>query len=298
MRGACRSGRRDTLVRLAGAVLLCLGLAGAIARAADYEIRVVPLHHRLPDEVIPVLRPLLANGESISGHDTKLIIKAAPATLGEIERALREVDIPRRNLRIHVEIVDAFEHRQQDLGVTGRYQNGSTRVIATDGVRRAPNVVARGGRGNEVEVHAERRFTTRPDTAEQTLVVLDGGRGSWSVDESIAEVRPFLALAGERLAVAAGVEYQNVTTGFEAEPHVIGDQVRLRINPRLSFRFDHGDQTVSFRELQTEVVIPLGQWFDLGEILDNANTVNRQILGAGQSTATARTGLRVRVDPM
>jgi hypothetical protein len=74
--------------------------------------------------------------------------------------------------------------------------------------------------------------------------------------------------------------------------------VRLRVNPRLAFRSNQGMQTVSFAEMQTEVVIPLGEWFDLGAILGNANTVNRRILGIDQSTDAAHTSLRIRIDPM
>jgi type II secretory pathway component GspD/PulD (secretin) len=226
------------------------------------------------------------------------LVKASPATLNQIARTLADIDIPRRNLRIQIQVGNSAQSLRQELGASGQYQGGSTRIIVTNGERRDGNISARDARGNRVYIGAERRITTRRDATDQTVVVLDGGRASLRIGESIPHVQPFLALVGDRLTVAAGIQYYDVTTGFEARPHVIGRQVQLRINPRLAFRTDQGMQTVTFAELQTEVMIPLGEWFDLGTILGNANAVSRRILGTDQSTDDARTSLRVRIDPM
>lgn len=298
MRAGSRVSARLTVARLGCAFLLIMSLAMPSGHAAETEIRVITLQHRLPDELIPVLQPLLGSGESITGHDTKLIVKASPATLAQIARALAEIDIARRNLRIQIQVGNSSQSLRQDLGASGQFQNGATRIIVTDGEHRDGNVSARDARGNRLDVHAERRITTRRDTTDQTLVVMDGGRASLRIGESIPQVQPFLALVGDRLTVAAGLQYYDVTTGFEAQPRVIGRHVQLRVNPRLAFRSDRGMQTVDFTELQTEVTIPLGEWFDLGAILGNANAVSRRILGTDLSTDTAGTGLRVRIDLM
>lgn len=298
MRAGSRFFVRRIGTRLGFAVLLAVSPAMSSATAADMEIRVIPLQHRLPEELIPVLQPLLGEGESITGHDTKLIVKASPATLSQIARTLSEIDTARRNLRIQIQVGDSGQSFRQELGANGQYRNGSTRIIVTDGEHRDGTVSARDARGNRVDVHAERRITTRRDNTDQTLVVLDGGRASLRVGELIPQVQPFLALVGDRLTIATGIQFYDVSTGFEVQPRVIGRQVQLRVNPRLAFRSDRGLQTVDFTELQTEVTIPLGEWFDLGAILGNANAVSRRILGTDRSADTASTSLRVRIDPM
>lgn len=298
MHAGSRVRSRRALVRLGCAILLALSLAVPPGHAAETEIRVIPLQHRLPDELIPVLQPLLGTGESIFGHDTKLIVKATPSTQAQIQKTLAELDVPRRNLRIQIQIGLSGQSLHQDLGVSGQYQNGSTRIIVTDGEHRNDQISARDAHGNQLNVQAERRVTTRRDANGQTLVVLDGGRASLRIGESIPQVEPFLALVGDRRTVAAGIQYYDVTTGFDAEPHLIGRQVRLRVNPRLAFRSNQGMQSISFEELQTEVMVPLAEWFDLGTILGNANTVNRQILGMDRSTDAGYTSLRIRIDPM
>lgn len=60
------------------------------AHAAEFELRVIPLKHRLADDVIPVVHSLLAPGESVSGLDSRLIVRAAPRTFTQIERLLTE----------------------------------------------------------------------------------------------------------------------------------------------------------------------------------------------------------------
>lgn len=80
--------------------------------AAEPELRVIALKHRLADEVLPVVRPLLAPGESVNGMDSRLIVRASSRTFAQIEQVLAEIDTARRNLRIQVRHAGESEHRR------------------------------------------------------------------------------------------------------------------------------------------------------------------------------------------
>jgi len=106
-----------------------------LTHATEAELRVMTLKHRLAEEMVPAVRPLLAPGESVSGMDSRLIVRAAPQTFAQIEHLLAEIDRPRRNLRISVRHTGESERMQDSHGVSGDMRRGNTRIVVTNGTR-------------------------------------------------------------------------------------------------------------------------------------------------------------------
>jgi type II secretory pathway component GspD/PulD (secretin) len=282
-------------------LLLLLSIGALAATAAEPELRVFTLKYRLAGEVIPVIRPLLARGESVSGVDAKLIVRAGAATTAQIEQLLAEIDVPRRNLRISVRHTGQTRTVQQSGGAAGEIRSGDTRIVIRNGTGTGTSggiSVGRSTPGGGAQIHSERRVTTTRDASTQTVTVLDGGRAFLHVGESIPVVQPYLVLVGPRLAVATGVTFYDVTTGFDVEPRIQGDRVLLAVHPRLSFRSNHGVQVVDYQELRTQVTVTPGEWVDLGGIVKSANEVNRQILSDTHRTQTGDSRFLIRVDPL
>jgi len=280
------------------ASLFWIAAAAPLTHAAEPELRVIPLKHRLADEVIPVVRPLLAPGDSVSGMDSRLIVRATPRTFAQIERLLAEIDTPRRNLRISVRHAGESERVHDSQGVSGDVRRGNTRIVVTNGNHSTGGVsVGRTGPDGNIQLHSERRITTTRDTSSQNLTVLDGGRAFLRVGESLPQVQPFLVLVGNRLGVVAGIQYFDVTTGFEVEPRTLGERIELAVMPRLAFRSNQGTQTVNFQELRTVVTVNPGEWVDLGGVVESTNEVNRQILSTHRNTGSEDSRFLIRVDP-
>ena len=284
------------IIAVIGAIWLVLS---PLSGAAEPELQVIPLKHRLADEIVPILRPLLAPGESVNGIDSRLIVRASPRSLALIQRALEEVDIARRNLRIRIRQSDVRESVRQRQTVSGEIHNGTTRIITSASRNNGGLVFERSGPNGHVRVQTERDLTTAREAAEQSLTVLDGGHAFLRVGESIPQVQPYLVLAGNRLTVVAGVQYDQVTTGFDVQAHLLGDRVQLAVWPRLVFGSNVGSQTVDFQELRTVVTVTPGEWFDLGGSAESGNEVSRDILlGSGQYRNDANRRFLVRVDPL
>lgn len=292
------SGRRLLLA----ALVTTFWIASAPpVHAAEPELRVIALKHRLADEVVPVVRPLLAPGESVNGMDSRLIVRASSRTFAQIEQVLAQIDTARRNLRIQVRHAGESEHRRESQGVTGDVRRGNTRVVVNNANSGTGVTVGGTGPGGVVQLHSERRITSTRDNSTQHLTVLDGGRAYLRVGESIPQVQPFLVLVGGRLGVATGIQYYDVTTGFEVEPRIVNEasfpeRIQLTVTPRLAFRGSQGAQTVNFQELRTVVTVNAGEWVDLGGAVESTNEVNRQILSAHRNIGSADSRFMIRVD--
>jgi hypothetical protein len=75
-------------------------VAAAPARAQD--LQVIDLHHRLADEVIPIVQPLLEAGGVLTGVDDVLFVRTSPANLEQIRQAVAAIDRAPRQLLITV----------------------------------------------------------------------------------------------------------------------------------------------------------------------------------------------------
>lgn len=84
------------LVAVAMAALAPASTAGA------QELQIVELRHRLADEVLPALRPLLEEGGVLTGVDGVLFVRTSAANLEQLLAAIAAIDHPPRQLLITV----------------------------------------------------------------------------------------------------------------------------------------------------------------------------------------------------
>ncbi len=61
------------------------------------QLEVIPLQKRMVDEVIQIIRPLVAPGGTVTGMNNQLIIKTTPSNLAEIKQVLRKLIVHRED---------------------------------------------------------------------------------------------------------------------------------------------------------------------------------------------------------
>lgn len=147
-----------------GAGLACLSFS-LFAQALE----IIPLRHRTAEQVLPALQPLLEPGGTLSGTRNQLFLRASPANVAEIRRALDAIDRPLRRLLISVRLDNAAERERRAVGASGTVSN----------------------RGARVDVTAEDARRSAGERVDQRLQVLEGSRALIYTGES----RPFNELA-------------------------------------------------------------------------------------------------------
>lgn len=270
--------------------LACIALAG--------ELHVIQLKHRPAQELLPVIRPLLGPDDTVSAVDYRLIVRATEARRREVERVVQQLDVAHRQLTLTVRQGSRAEMRDRSQNVSGEVEVG--RDVHVTLPRRPAN-----DRGVTVEHESddahlryegrETRSAAR-DERSQTLRVQDGQRAYIRLGQSVPHVKRILSLAGRRVTIAQGVEYQNVVTGFEVLPRVRGERVQLDITPRLSSLADPSTGLANFQELRTIVNVRLGEWIDLGAISGAGENVRRAIVDSAVSDSAEQRSVWLRVE--
>jgi len=179
--------------------------AFALSHAAAQGLEIIPLQHRTVEQVLPVLRPLLEPGGTLTGQSNQLIVRASPRNLAEIRRALEAIDRPLRRLQISVRQDDALDASREALGISGQV----------------------GNRGANVELRALDARDQRRDSLEQRIQVLEGGRAFISIGQARPVVqRQFIQTPAGVVAQETFV-VQDAAAGFEVVPRLAGDTVFL-----------------------------------------------------------------------
>ncbi len=221
---------------------LALLLAG-MTHAADMRLEVIDLHHRPAAEVIPIIKPFLAQGAVVrDAGGYQLIIRTTPENLAQIRQILQKVDTAPRRLLISV---------RQTSGGTDASSGAEGQVHLQPGDSHA-----------RVKVYS----TDNRDTGDvtQRIQVLEGNAAFIAVGQSVpvGERNVYVGPGGTN--VQESVRYRDVTTGFYVYPRVNGDQVILRISPQKQNLSPEGGGRIDVQAADTTVSGRLGQWIDLG----------------------------------
>jgi len=186
---------RTKLIRSA----LAAGLALLALQATSQQaLEIIPLRHRTVDQVLPVLRPLLEPGGTLTGRANQLIVRASAGNLAQLKQALEAIDRPLRRLQISVRFDDALDAASEGVEASGRI----------------------GNRGSRIDIRAHDQRSTAAERVDQRIQVLEGGRALIMTGRSTPMGRDTIVI-------------RETATGFEAIPRLAGgDTVLVDIAPQ------------------------------------------------------------------
>ena len=250
-----------------------------LAGADDTIVKVIPLQHRTADDIVPLVLPLAGPDGTVSGLGTRLVVRARPAALAQIEESLKALDTPARMLWITV--------RQ------GLARSGSSRSAEASG-----SVTIRGGivetRTSRTVVTGSlgRQSTSDSGTDVQRLQVLEGGRAFIRTGEAVPQ--PGVVVSGNPPVIVAGTTYTEASVGFYVVPRVAGDQVTLEIETAGDRPNDRGG--IDVQRLQTTVSGRLGDWIELGAVVRDRASRTSEPLGVAQQQSVEERSVQVKVE--
>ena len=264
------------------AVWLCWACALSPAQARP-QISTIALQQRPAAELAPVLKPLLAPHESVSGDGYTLILNVEPARLEQLRAAVATLDRAPRRLRITV---------RQLLATEDRLTTGGVVAGAHAHVTGPPDA----GSGAELRYRGIGVYGADPqgrqrDSTEQTVLTLEGRPAHIAV----GLVVPFDALCEDRYGGRqACTEYREVSTGFDVLARLDADGVALDIAPQAQHLAT--DDVTGFQAAQTQLRGPLGQWLELGGELTSSGESRRGVLASTARSGRSERRIVIKVD--
>lgn len=252
---------------------------------------VTPLGYRSVNEIVQIVRPLVAPGGSVRGFQGQLVVTTTPKIMVEVRKLLAVLDKTPARLMISVKRGKSIVSKQNSASVRGQFgklsinKGGSTSGDAHSGHH-----------GNEKKSLSIRLNSNSQDDQSnliQQVQVLEGSEAYISAGEEIP-VRNRGVVSGQNGVYGYdSTTFYPATTGFYATPRITGDEVFLELNTvsrqRNSLRTNthnprQGWQSapnISVSNVRTTARGNLGEWIAIGSI--NQSESSRQT-GIGSLT--------------
>ena len=247
--------------RLCCVVYFCLPLLAL----AQQSMEIIPLKHRTMEQVLPVLQSLLEPGDSLSGMNDQLILRASPTTRAQVKQALAAIDTPVRSLLIHVTQNRDDAMSRSGAQAYGKIETGTTRVI------QPPAGSAQGGarieiRSGDSVIGAQAGSTQQAGStrAQQSVRVVEGGRAFINVGQSVPLPMRQVVQGPGGTMVTETTAYRDIGQGFYAEPRLSGERVTLEISPQYDTPGHQVYGSVNTQRVSTTVSGRLGEWIEIG----------------------------------
>jgi type II secretory pathway component GspD/PulD (secretin) len=286
---------RRSLLRL----LISALLAPAVSRAAENQVlEVIPLGYRQAEDVIPMLRPLLAPGGTLTGMKNQLVVRTTPANMAELKQVLASVDAAPRRLMISVRQtsgMDASRDAQSVQGAVGVGDNGRVTIPGRRNSANEPSVSVQTGR-TRIEGNVVSSQSARNDQVTQTLQVLEGNAAFIRTGQStvMPDAQVIDPATGRRLMQSGQVVEAN--TGFYVTPRVSGDRVTLEIATSRQRLRNPATGTVSGEQVGTVVSGRLGEWMEIGGMTQTTEREQGEILGRSRDARRNDRRVMLKVD--
>jgi type II secretory pathway component GspD/PulD (secretin) len=270
------------LVILCFCMLLLEALGGRIAPAA--EVAVIKVQYRRAAELVEVVQSMLsAEGSvTVSQRTNSLVIVDTPEAIQRVNAYLNQFDRPVEQVRIHVRFHTQTADHQRTIQARGRVSNGDLSV-------------ATGGRQRDgPDISLEDRQRRQTGNSEAFVVAMSGSPALIRTGEQIP-YRQSSAFFRRHAPRDRTVAWQNAESGFEVTPTVVGENVHLKIVPRITYD-DRQDAVIRFFGAQTELTVPIGQWVEIGGAADQQNEVIQEIFSRSQGGQNTFTSMSLMVE--
>lgn len=265
--------------------------------AAAMELDVIDLRHRTAEEVVPMVKPFVAKGGTVSGTGYKLIVRTTPRNHEEIRQLLDKLDTAPRELIVYVSTDYQAVEAEQSITARGRLGNGSVDVRAGAPDPDKKRVVIEGGRetGSSVRggVDLSRSRTRSKAPSAQTIRVQEG---QWATIHT-GQARPIREqTTNPDGTVTRTTRYHTVRRGVQIRPRLNGEQVQLFIRPQRAAVNDTRDGRIDISGLATTVTTRLGEWVELGGTHESRQSRQRGITNSRRSDSERRQRVFVKIE--
>jgi hypothetical protein len=280
---------------LLGLCVLALPLA---AQAQQQVLEVITLGYRQADEVIPMLRPLLAPGGTLTGMNNRLVVKTTPANLAEIKQVLGAIDSRPRQLMISVRQSSAGDASRDAASVSGTVgigNNAQVKVPRPPGTGNDPSVTVQSGR-THVEGRAITSRSSQDEGVTQTVQVMEGNDAFIRVGQSAPIQNTQVIRTPRGTQITQGTDFVDADTGFYVTPRVNGDRVTLEISTARDRLRNSNTGATSIQRVSTVVSGRLGEWIEIGGSSETVERSQTQALTRSRDARNEDRRVMLKVD--
>jgi hypothetical protein len=233
---------------------------------------VIPVHYRKASETLPVVNHFLSPAGIVTVDDrtNSLILIDTDEVIRNVKSYLDKFDTPLRRVKIRLRFNEKQSSRDRGASVDGRI-SGKNWEIST-------------GRGNPdgLDIRLKDEKHSRRQSSEYIIHTTSGSSAYILTGKRVPYGGRWASICRRNSVCKDTISYQQVDTGMEIKPVIVGDHANIEITPRISHMDSDGQSgIVHFTAASTWLSVPLGQWVTIGGTDKTSNEIFKAILAGG-----------------
>lgn len=259
--------------------LAFIAIVAGSATATAKDLSTIELRHRPPEDMVPLIQPLLGPGEVVIPARDSLILKAVPEKVEEIRDLVRQLD--KSPHRLLITVTQGRDLSAEALNAQGRLRGRIDLNRPAD-----PSVRFR-GQIYQSEGRDSAGYTQRLQTLEGQSAQIEIG----------AQI-PVPTQSYYGYGYSESIEYRPATTGFAVTPRLSGGEVILELSPwsdRLRRDRFGGIDTQS---AHTVIRAALGEWVEIGGLAETSMFEERGLASRHYSTRSQQNRIFLKVEDL
>ena len=263
-------------------ILFVLVISTSLSIAESMKIEIIPMKNRMVEEVIPIIKPLVVKGGTVTGMNNQLIVKTTPSNIQLIKSILMQIDNAPRKLLISVTRNNNNRFNNEEGGISIKYNSKNINITSPDTGEKGIIVQNKNDDGDVIRYRKSHKETETQENNIFHINTLEGNPAFINTGQLIPIRNQTAIVTSGAVVVQDNIEHRNVSSGFYITPKLRGDNVVLTVSPRFAQLNQNEKNVINFQNIDTTVHGKLGEWISLGGIdqsfraSDKRNLINKK----------------------
>ena len=263
-------------------ILFLLVISTSLSIAESMKIEIIPMKNRMVEEVIPIIKPLVVKGGTVTGMNNQLIVKTTPSNIQLIKSILIQIDNAPRKLLISVTRNNNNKYNNEEGGFSIKYDSKNINITSPDTGEKGIIVQNKNDDGDVIRYRKSHEETETRENNIFYVNTLEGNPAFINTGQLIPIRNQTTVVTSGAVVVQDNIEHRNVSSGFYITPNLRGDNVVLTVSPRFAQLNQNEKNVINVQNIDTTVHGKLGEWISIGGIdrslraSDKRNLINKK----------------------
>ena len=277
-------------------IFLIFTIYASTSVAESMKIEMIPMKNRMVEDVIPIIKPLIIKGGTVTGMNNQLILKTTPSNIKLIKSILEQIDHAPRKLLISVKRNNDNKFNKEEGGFSIKYDSKNIKIESTD--TGEEGIIIRSGR-NDGDVIRYRKSVGQTQEQESNIFyvnTLEGNPAFINTGQLMPVRSQTTVTASGTTVVQENIGYHNINSGFYVTPKLQADNVVLTISPKFTELSKNEKNVINVQNVSTTVHGRLGEWISIGGINQSINNSDKRNLINKEQYNSEKSNIFVKVE--
>ena len=277
-------------------VFLLFTICTPISIAESMKIEMIPMKNRMVEDVIPIIKPLIIEGGTVTGMNNQLILKTTPSNIELIKSILEQIDNAPRKLLISVKRNNNSEFNKKEGGFSIKYDSKNIQIESVDTGEEGFIVQNKNSKGDLIRYRKSHEESREQEGNIFYVNTLEGNPAFINTGQLMPVRNQTTVTTSGTTVVQENIGYHNINSGFYVTPKLQADNVVLTISPKFTELNKNEKNVINVQNVSTTVHGRLGEWISIGGINQSSNNSNKRNLINKEQYNSEKSNIFVKVE--